>query len=535
MKNRTAMLLAGILISAAVLSGCGTNEATKAANESIETEREGSGEAVEEEKEAEEEKESKENEAVNEEISEETKVEKSDEKADTEDEEKKTDSEITETKEEPETAEEAKVTEEPETAEETNVTEEPEETKEVIGILLPSEERDFRWERDGETMSSYLTEAGYDPQIRYANEDSDTQIAQIEEMILTEAEAMIIAPVDEYSLVDILAEAKEASIPVFSYDSLIMDTSAVSYYATFDMRAVGHMIGEQIVKSEKLEELQAAKESRSMEFLMGSPDDMSALFLYNGIIEILQEYFDDGTLVCPSGKMSFDDTGIMRNSSQAAEKHLQAILEEFYPEGKQLDILCTADDSFAIAAIAVLEEAGYEPHSDNWPMITGVGCDAQAVRNVAEGKQAFSIFMDNRTLAKECAKLAETKVKGDTPEVNDYEQYDNGVKIIGTYTCKGQLIDADNYQILIDNGYYSADEVEPVVTSTPVPTLTPTEAPVQKPTVKPDEEESVQEPTVIPDEEESAQEPAVIPDEEEPAEDTQENGADDGKERGRKI
>lgn len=482
MKNRTAMLLAGILISAAVLSGCGSSEATKAVKESTETEREGSGEAVEEEKEL------------------------------NENEEENTDSKVTEPKEEPE------VTKKPETAEEAKVTEQPEEeeapeqetVKKVIGILLPSEEGAFRWERDGETMSSYLTEAGYDPQIRYANEDSDTQISQIEEMILTEAEAMIIAPVDEYSLADILAEAKEASIPVFSYDSLIMDTNAVSYYATFDMRAVGHMIGEQIVKSEKLEELRSAKESRSMEFLMGSPDDMSALFLYNGIMEILQEYFDDGTLVCPSGKLSFDDTSIMRNSTQAAEKHLQAILDEFYPEGKQLDILCTAADSFAIAAIDILEEAGYELQSESWPMITGVGCETEAVRNVAEGKQAFSIFLDNRTLAKECAKLAETKVKGDTPEVNDYEQYDNGVKIIGTSTCTGQLIDADNYQILIDNGYYSADEVEPVVTSTPVPTLTPSEAPEQKPTVKPDEEESVQKPTVTP-------------------------GADNGKEAGRKI
>lgn len=516
MKNRTAMLLAGIIVSAAVLSGCGTNEATKAVNESIETEREGSGEAAEEEKEESEEVKEETKEETKEEIKEET--EKSDEKTDTEETEEKTDSEV---KEETETAKEEK-TEEQEIVEEM----EPEEEKEVIGILLPSVEGDFIWERDGETMSSYLTEAGYDPQIRYANEDVDTQIGQIEEMILTEAEAMIIAPVDEYSLVDILAEAKEASIPVFSYDGLIMDTNAVSYYVTFDMRAVGHMIGEQIVKSEKLEELRSAKESRNMEFLMGSPDDMSALFLYNGIMEILQEYFDDGTLICPSGKMTFDDTSIMRNSSQAAEKHLQAILDEFYPEGEQLDILCTADDSFAIAVLDILEEAGYEPHSDNWPMITGVGCDAQAVRNVAEEKQAFSIFLDNRTLAKECAKLAETKVKGDTPEVNDYEQYDNGVKIIGTYTCNGQLIDADNYQILIDNGYYTANEVEPVVTSTPVPTLTPSEKPTEKPAEKP---------TVTPAEEESEEKPTVMPDEASSTEETQESGTDDGKERGQKI
>ena len=37
---------------------------------------------------------------------------------------------------------------------------------------------------------------------------------------------------------------------------------------------------------------------------MGSPDDRDALFFYNGVMEKLQEYFDDGTLVCTSGKQT---------------------------------------------------------------------------------------------------------------------------------------------------------------------------------------------------------------------------------------
>lgn len=73
----------------------------------------------------------------------------------------------------------------------------------------------------------------------------------------------------------------------------------------------------------------------------------------------------------------------------------------------------------------------------------------------------------------------------DDPEVNDYEQYDNGVKIIGTYLCDPQMIDRDNYEILIDNGYYTEKEVEPDPTETPTPeSVTPTEAaltPTEKP------------------------------------------------------
>ena len=61
-----------------------------------------------------------------------------------------------------------------------------------------------------------------------------------------------------------------------------------------------------------LDKAREDKKSYTIEFLMGSPDDNAALFLCNGIQEGLQEYLDDGTLVCKSGNTSFDDTGIMR-------------------------------------------------------------------------------------------------------------------------------------------------------------------------------------------------------------------------------
>ena len=77
----------------------------------------------------------------------------------------------------------------------------------------------------------------------------------------------------------------------------------------------------------------------------------------------------------------------------------------------------------------------------------------------------------------------------DDPEVNDYEQYDNGVKIIATYLCEPQLIDQDNYEILIDNGYYTAREVRPEATPTPMPEeISPTPMPEEiSPTPVPEE------------------------------------------------
>ena len=145
------------------------------------------------------------------------------------------------------------------------------------------------------------------------------------------------------------------------------------------------------------------------------------------------------------------------------------ILTDAYQEDSVPDIICTGFDNAALGAEEALEESGTVPGTEDWPLISGTGCDAEGVRRIAEGKQAFSIFMDRRELADQCEDMVNVYLHGeDDPEVNDYEQYDNGTKIIGSYLCNIQAIDIDNYELLIDNGYYSEDEVRPL--TTPVPT-----------------------------------------------------------------
>lgn len=426
MKKRAASILLGVVISVTLL-GCGKNKATVAANESVETEKEGTGEAIEEEvkKEETEEKEAKKAETAKE-----------------------------------GTAEEADKKEETKTENGSGEDEEEEEA-EKIGILLPQTEDDSRWSVDGETMKTALEEAGYDLEIYFADGDASLQVSQIQELLEEEVSALVIAPVDVFSITDVLSQAKASSVPVFSYDRLIMDTDAVSYYVTFDTRKAGQAIAQEIIKEKDLKKAREDKISYNIEFLMGSPDDNAALFLYNGIMEVLQEYFDDGTLVCQSQKTSFDDTAVMRQSESAAKSVFAGNYDEFYQNGQKPDIICTGYDGYFAGIQEVLKEKGILPGTEEWPLITGVGCQAENVKAVAEGKAAFTIFMDNRSLAEKCASLVDTYLKGDDVEVDDYEQYDNGRKIIGTITCEAQIINEGNYQILVDNGYYEEDEIAP--------------------------------------------------------------------------
>ena len=450
MKKKTAYILLGIFLTTSMLGGCGKkNEATEAASESAQTEKEGTGESEEEL----------------------TETPTPDEKADKEEKSSKD-------------AEAADADSKEKSKEEISDTEQTE--KEKIAVLFPNEEK---WTRDADEFRSTLEDDGYEPVIEYAENDVSRQVSQIQELTAEEVSAFVIAPVDPYGLKSVLEDVKEAEIPVFSYDDLIMDTNAVKYYVTFGGRQIGQMIGQKIIDTEELDKVREAKESRSIEFFMGSLDDTQALFLYNGLMETLQEYLDDGTLVCKSGKLSFDDTGILRWSKNTAKSRAAEILEEFYPDGAAPDIICTGFDDAAGAVQEALQEAGVTPGTDIWPMITGNGCKEDAVKRIAAGTQTFSVFMDARELADQCEEMVNVYLHGeDDPEVNDYEQYDNGIKIIGTYLCEPQMIDRDNYEILIDNGYYTEKEVEPDPTETPTPEpATPTPEPTATPTEVPEE------------------------------------------------
>ena len=468
----------GLCIAAVSMGGCGTNEATEAASESAQTEGEGTGELSEDGEKTEDAEVNGEDDSDN---------EKEEDKSESSDENKGSD---------------------PEEAEQEDGDQEAEDVQKVA-VLLPDEEE---WSRDAEAFESSLEEDGYEPVICYAQGDISRQVLQIRDMLEEQVAAFIIAPVDPYGLPDVLKDVREADIPVFSYEDLIMDTNAVNYYTAYGGRLVGRQIGEEIAERQELYQVREDRESRTIEFFMGSLDDSQALFVYNGIMEILQPYFDDGTLECPSGRLSFDDTGLMRWSGSLAADRMEEILDGFYEEGEAPDIICTGFDEAALQIETVLDEYGIQSGTETWPMITGVGCDAEAVKTIASGRMEFSIFMDPRTSAEECENMVDAYLireedsEAEDPEVNDYESYDNGVKIVGAYLCEAQVIDGDNFEILIDNGFYTETEVRPEATPTPVPTAspTPTEEPENTATPTP-------EATVTPDPSEEP-ETAATPD-----------------------
>lgn len=327
----------------------------------------------------------------------------------------------------------------------------------TVGVAMPTQSSE-RWINDGANMKKLLEEKGYKVELQYAEDDVQTQVSQLENLIASGVNCLVVASIDSTALVNTLATAKEKGIPVIAYDRLLMDTDAVSYYATFDNKGVGTAIGKYIEEKKDLKKAQADGKSYTIEFFMGSPDDNNALFLYNGVMEVLKPYLDDGTLVCKTGRTSFEETCILRWSQETAQQWCENYLSGYYADEK-LDIACSAFDGFAYGIRSALEGAGYAVGED-WPLITGQDAELMAVKNIISGHQTMTIYKDTRLLAGKCVTMVQAVLEGAEPEINDTEQYNNGKMVVPSYLCQPIAVDLDNYQKeIIDSGYYTKEKL----------------------------------------------------------------------------
>lgn len=323
----------------------------------------------------------------------------------------------------------------------------------LIGVAMPTKDLQ-RWNQDGANMKEQLEAVGYQVDLQYASNDIQTQVSQIENMIQNGCQALVIASIDGDSLGTVLAQAKEKNIPVIAYDRLIMNSDAVSYYATFDNYMVGTIQGQYL--EEKLD-LKNGAGPYNIELITGDPGDNNARFFFGGAMDVLTPYIESGKLVVKSGQTTFEQCATANWDTATAQSRFDAIIASNYADGTQLDAVLASNDSTALGVANSLA-ANY---TGKYPLLTGQDCDIASVKNILAGTQSMSIFKDTRTLAAKVVTMVEAIMKGGEVPVNDTETYDNGTGVIPSYLCEPVFADIDNYkELLIDSGYYTEDQLQ---------------------------------------------------------------------------
>jgi len=321
-----------------------------------------------------------------------------------------------------------------------------------VGVAMPTKDLQ-RWNQDGANMQSELEAAGYEVDLQYASNDVQTQVSQIENMINSGCNVLVVAAIEGSSLGEAMDMAAENNIPVIAYDRLIMNSDAVSYYATFDNYKVGQVQGQYIIDQLDLEN---TSETFTMEITAGDPGDNNAGFFYDGAMDLLKPYIEAGTLVVKSGQVDFAEVATPAWATETAQSRMETILSSNYAN-EDLDVCLCSNDSTALG----VENALAANYKGEYPIITGQDCDIENTKNMIAGKQSMSVFKDTRTLASQVVKMVGQILSGSEVDVNDTETYDNGTGVIPSYLCEPVFADKDNYkELLIDSGYYTEDQLQ---------------------------------------------------------------------------
>ncbi|MEU8254421.1 multiple monosaccharide ABC transporter substrate-binding protein [Micromonospora inaquosa] len=333
----------------------------------------------------------------------------------------------------------------------------------TIGVSMPTQTSE-RWIADGNAVKSKLEAKGYKVDLQYAGDDIPTQSQQVDQMITQGADVLVIAAIDGTALNSQLQAAAAAKIPVISYDRLIRGSKDVDFYVSFDNYKVGVAQGTALLVGlgllNKDGSKGTAKGPLNVELFAGSLDDNNTQYFFNGAMDTLKPFVEDGTLIVKSKQTTPEQVATLRWQQETAQKRMENLLTSAYNDGSKVDGVLSPYDGISRGIITALQNAGYGKGAKKLPVVTGQDAEIASIKLINDGVQNSTVFKDTRLLAEQAVNAAEAFLQKKQPQANDTETYNNGVKVVPSYLLPIATVYKDDIKAtLIDSGYWTAEEV----------------------------------------------------------------------------
>jgi putative multiple sugar transport system substrate-binding protein len=333
----------------------------------------------------------------------------------------------------------------------------------TIGVSMPTQTSE-RWIADGNSVKEKLEKKGYKVDLQYAGDDIPTQSQQVDQMITQGADVLIIAAIDGTALSSQLQAAADAKVPVIAYDRLIRDSKNVDFYVSFDNYKVGVAQANALLVGLGLLKTDGSKGTATgpfnIELFAGSLDDNNAHFFFNGAMDTLKPFIDNGTLKVKSGQTGIEQVAILRWQQETAQRRMEDLLTKSYNDRTKVHGVLSPYDGLSRGIITALQNAGYGTSANPMPVVTGQDAEIASVKLINEGVQNSTIFKDTRLLAEQAVIAAEAFLQKKEPTANDTKTYQNGVKVVPSYLLPVETVYKDDIKkVLIDSGYFTAAEV----------------------------------------------------------------------------
>lgn len=326
----------------------------------------------------------------------------------------------------------------------------------MIGVVLPTEDKE-RWVQDEAYFKELMEESDYDVEVVFSQSSSAVEKENVENLINKGADVIVICAQDCAGAA--VETAKEANVPVISYDRLVTDTDTVDYYVTFDSYSIGKAQAEYLVSSFE------GQKSVPLYLYAGDSKDNNTFILFESAWETLQPKIEDGTFVIANSSKANE----LKNKAELSREEQEKIVGQIttYNDPKEArkkaeahlkaaghdlegDVAILASNDNDARAIAKVFETNRDIDSY---VVTGQDAEKTSIQYILDGKQSMTVFKDIRALTKDTLDVAIALIEGRTPETTVV--YNNGVIDVPARQLDVVVVTKDNVKKeLFDSGYY---------------------------------------------------------------------------------
>jgi D-xylose transport system substrate-binding protein len=266
-----------------------------------------------------------------------------------------------------------------------------------IALLLPETKTTRYDEQDKPLFEAKLKELCPDCTLSYQNADQDSakQLTQAEAEITKGVDVMVLDPVDGTAAAAIVDKAKAASIPVISYDRLILGAEP-DLYISFDNEQVGTLQGEALAEKLKAD----GNPTGPIVKINGSPTDNNATLFKKGSNDALEA----------AGVKILVQYDTPDWSPDKAQTFMEQQVTKFGKDG--FKGVYAANDGTGGGAIAAMKTAGVDVKTIP---TTGQDAELAAIQRIIAGEQFMTVYKAIKQEAEAAAQAAVELANGTTP------------------------------------------------------------------------------------------------------------------------
>ena len=310
-------------------------------------------------------------------------------------------------------------------------------TRPLIGLSMDTLKEE-RWLTDRDLFTKRAGELGADVQVQAANGDDTRQITDVQTLITSKVDALVVIPHNGEAMAKAVAMAHEAGIPVLSYDRLITGCD-LDLYMTFDNVKVGEFqarfLADRIPPNGKLRlvRIYGARTDNNAKLFKQGQDNILQPLITAGKIEVLHEDWADDW------------------KPENAKKITNAAITK---AGPNFDAILASNDGTAGGAVQALTEEGLAGKV----IVTGQDADLAGCQRIVNGTQAMTVYKPVKNLANQAAEVA-VKLARRTPLIARAE-VDNGKIQVPSILLDIIAVTKDNMRdTVVKDGFRSEADV----------------------------------------------------------------------------